>query len=339
MAARNPTPPPPPPPAAGAARPNRPARGIACILIAMLAIGVNDSGIKALSGDYALHQIIFIRSVIGVAISLVLLQREGGFAALRTDRPFAHLARGLMIVAANLLFFTALAVMPLAQTTALFFVSPLIITLLSVPLLGERLGPWRLGAVGVGFLGMLVILGPEIVGGGGYGWVALLPVLSALGYAGMQIMTRRLGVAAPAAAMAIYVQATFVIVSLLFFAVAGDGRFVQSVSSDSWRFVLRAWAWPQTGDLTLFVLLGLASGTIGYCLSEAYRVAEAAVIAPFEYALLPIAIATGWLVFGEVPAPRVYLGITLIAGAGLVVFVRERQRALPAHARPPVRHG
>ena len=101
---------------------NNPARGIAFILAGMFCISLNDMLIKQLSGDYPLHQMVFVRSAIGITFSMIFVQLEGGFAILKTNRPGLHLLRGILIVIANMAFFTALAVMPLADATALFFI-------------------------------------------------------------------------------------------------------------------------------------------------------------------------------------------------------------------------
>ena len=224
----------------------------------MTAITINDMLIKLLSGDYPLHQIVFLRSVIGIVFSLALVQLEGGFGILRTDKPLLHLLRGLLMVVANLSFFAALAVLPLADATALFFVAPLFITLLSIPILGEKVGIRRISAVLVGFAGVLVMQQPWASEGLGTGEriVLLLPVLAAFTYALCQIMARRLGATAKASAMAVYIQGTFILVSLGFWAVAGDGRYAVGVDNASLQFLLRAWRWPNEGDALLFLALG-----------------------------------------------------------------------------------
>lgn len=313
-----------------------PRTGIAFILLAMLAISVNDMLIKHLSGDYPLHELIFVRSAIGVCFSLVILRFEGGWRSLLTDRPLLHLLRCLLIVGANMSYFMALAVMPLADAAALFFVMPLFITLLSIPLLGERVGPWRLGAVVVGFGGVLLMLRPA---GGELGvsrLMLLLPMLAALLYAFMQILTRRLGVSSKASAMALYIQCTFIAVSLGFFVLTGDGRFAEGSDNASVQFLLRAWSWPAPGDRLLLLGLGIVSAIVAYSLSQAYRSAEAATVAPFEYTAMPLAIFWGWAIWGHLPGPWVSAGIVLIVGAGLTVFLRERRTAAPT-ARPPRR--
>ena len=313
-----------------------PAKGIAFILVAMAAISVNDMLMKLLSGGYPLHQMVFVRTAIGIFFSLAILQFEGGFRMLRTDRPWLHLLRALCIVFANMAFFAAIAVIPLADATALFFVAPLFITLLSIPLLGEKVGPRRVAAVVVGFLGVLLMLRPadgaEAIPSR---WILALPIAAAFLYACMQILTRKLGVKSKASAMALYIQAVFIVVSLGFWAIAGDGRYAEGVEDQSLVFLLRAWVWPTAEDWPLFIVLGVSSAIIGYSLSQAYRSANVAAVAPFEYAALPLSIFWGWTVFGHLPGPWVMAGIALIAGAGIYVFARERARKRPlASGRP-----
>ena len=314
---------------------NRPAIGAAFVLAGMFFISINDLIIKQLSGDYPLHQMVFARSGIGICFSLVLVWWEGGLRILRTDRPGLHLLRGLLVVAANMTYFAALAAMPLAEATALFFVAPLFITLLSIPLLGEQVGPLRLFAVAAGFVGVLVILRPWAGGDGAPApfWIMLLPSLAALAYAMMQILTRRLGGGTKASAMAVYIQGMFLVVGAGFWAAAGDGRFAEGLENESLVFLLRAWAWPAEGDWPLFVALGLCSAVIGYALSQAYRMADAAVVAPFEYVALPLAIFWGWTIWGELPDLTTMAGIALIMAAGVFVFLRERFRKKPLAAR------
>lgn len=307
---------------------NKPALGIGFIVLGMFCISINDMLVKLLSGGYPLHQMVFVRSVVGITFSFVILQFEGGLAALRTDRPWLHLARGLLIVFANLSYFAALAAIPLADATAIFFVAPLFITLLSIPLLGEKVGIRRLSAVVIGFFGVLIMMRPGVGASGSDAdrLVLILPILAALAYAGMQILTRRLGAFSTASAMALYLQATFLAVGALFWLVAGDGRFAEGLENESAIFLLRAWTWPTPEDWLLFGLLGAMSAVVGYALSQAYRSADAATVAPFEYVALPMAIFWGWTIFGDFPDAWVLCGILLIVGSGVYVFLRERQK-------------
>ena len=314
--------------------PQNTAAAIGCVLAGVAAISVNDVLIKQLSGGYPLHQMVFIRSAIGIVFSLMLVQMEGGFAILRTRTPGLHLIRGALVVVSNLTYFAALAVIPLAEATALFFVAPLMITLLSIPLLGEKVGPLRLTAVSVGFAGVVLMMRPWESETEVSRIILFLPVLAALTYALNQILTRRLGATTRASALAVYIQGTFIVVSLAFYLVAGDGRYAVGVENGSLQFLLRAWVWPEGGDRWLFLGLGLNSAIIGFALAQAYRLADAAVVAPFEYIGLPLAIFWGWVIWGDVPTPVVWAGSALILGSGLFVFIREKfkSRRLPLPA-------
>ncbi|MGJ8544208.1 MAG: DMT family transporter [Sulfitobacter sp.] len=320
---------------------NRAGLAIAFILAGVTAISINDMLIKQLSGGYPLHQIVFTRSLIGIMFGLAMVQFEGGWRILIPDQPWWHLLRGVLVVISNMTYFVALAAIPLADATALFFAAPLMITLLSIPMLGEKVGPLRLGAVAVGFIGVVIMQRP---------WaesahlevsriVLLLPVLAAFTYAMNQVLTRKLGVRAKASALSVYIQATFLIVSLGFFFVAGDGRFAEGSENLSVQFLLRAWVWPPQSDWWVFMALGVNAAIVGYALSQAYRSADAATVAPFEYIGLPLAVFWGLVIFDTLPEWEVWLGISLIIASGLFVFLRERQKAMAlATPRPRNRH-
>lgn len=314
-------------------------RAIAFILVAMLCISVNDMSFKFLSGDYPLHQLVFVRSIIAICASFVFLHLEGGWALLKTDRPWLHVVRAACIVLANMLFFLALSVMPLGAATALFFVAPLFITLLAVPVLGEPVGRHRMAAVMMGLLGVAVMVAPGVDWGDVPRWALSLPILAAACYAGMQVLTRKLGAKSAASAMAIYIQLGFILVSAVFWAVAGDGRFADPTGPGALDFLFRAWIWPERDDLWLFGLVGAMAAMIGYSLSQAYRLGTASVVASYEYVALPLAILWGWLIFGEVPQPVVWVGTALIAAAGLYVFARERARDRALASDRPIRRG
>lgn len=302
--------------------------GIAFLVLGMVAISLNDMMIKLLSGDYPLHQMTMTRSVIGLVLTLFLVKWEGGWTILRTKTPGLHALRGMLIVISNLTYFTALAVVPLATATALFFVAPLFITLLSIPLLGERVGPIRMIAVIVGFCGVLIMFRPWAAEGEREASLLILalPVLGAATYAGNQVLTRKLGATSKASAMAVYIQVMFIIVSAVIYLIAGDGRYAANVEAPSLIFLLRAWIWPVGADLWLFLFLGVNSAVVGYALSQAYRLSTAATLAPFEYVGLPMAILWGVVVFGTFPGATVWVGMLLIAGSGLFVFLREHQK-------------
>jgi S-adenosylmethionine uptake transporter len=305
--------------------------GIYAVLVGMFLISFNDMLIKLLSGGYPLHQIIAMRSGVGLLLTIGVLQYEGGVRLLNTGRPVLHILRGILIVFANSAIYAAIVAMPLATANALYFVAPLFVTLLSIPILGEQVGLRRFAAIGVGFVGVLIMIGAELFSGAsGVGWVVILPVLAAAGYATMSVLTRKLGATSRASALTIHLQVAFIVISLFMYLIAGDGRFVTPESSVSMQFLLRAWIWPRTEDALLILGLGVLSAVIGYLLTQAYRLSHASVVAPFEYVLLIYALFWGWSIFGEWPAPTVFVGAAVVIASGVYVFVREGRQAAPS---------
>ena len=294
--------------------------GILSAVGGSLVFSVNDVAIKFLSGSYALHEVVLIRSAVGLMVMLCcILPFHGGLPALRTQRLATHLLRALCVVASNLFYFLGLAAMPLADAVAVFFVAPLLITALSVPLLGEQVGPRRWFAVGLGLVGVIVMLRP---GAGTFHRAALLPLVSAFCYACMHMLTRRMGMAEKAVTMAFYVQLSFICVCLLMGLVVGDGHLSQQ-SDPSLAFLFRGWSWPHRGDWPILIASGTASATGGFLIAQAYRICEAGLVAPFEYAAMPMAIFWGATVFGTWPDTTAWVGIALICGGGLYMFWRE----------------
>jgi S-adenosylmethionine uptake transporter len=298
--------------------------GILCMLAGMFLISINDMLIKQLGGAYPLHQLVFIRSLIAILVTGMMLQMEGGLKLLRTGRPGLHLLRALLIVGANSAMYSAIVALPLATATAIYFVAPLFVTLLSIPVLGERVGPRRFAAIGIGFAGVLLMMGPQLAkGDAGFGWVLILPVIGAACYASMSVLTRKLGATSRASALAIQLHIGFVLVSVVVYFLAGDGRHLSPDHGEALQFLLRPWVWPDPSDYLSIGVLGLISAIVGYLMTQAYRLSRASVVAPFEYMLLIYALIWGWTIFGEWPEPAVFMGAAVIIGAGIYVFLRE----------------
>ena len=305
--------------------PSKSGYAILFIVLGMFFISVNDMVIKRFSGEYPLHQMVFLRSAIGMFFTLILIQLEGGWRILKTDQPGLHALRAVMVFASNMTYFAALAVLPLPDATALFFVAPIMITVLSIPILGERVGPRRWGAVIVGFCGTLIMLRAQGSARGDISiWIYLLPILAAFFYATMQVLTRKLA-KTKASAMAFYIQITFVLFCGSSGLIVGNGQFADGLQHPSLVFLLRAWIVPSAADMSYFVLIGILATGVGYCLSQAYRSAPAATVAPFEYVLLPMSIMWGWVIFADWPGLPVWFGSAIIIAAGLYVIWREHK--------------
>lgn len=298
--------------------------GPAFAAFAVMLFSVNDVLMKFLSDGYALHQIVLVRSIAGFFLTvLIMAPLAGGWHLLRTRRPLLHMARAGCVFFANMTFFLGLASLPLADAVALFFVSPFVITIFSVLFLGETVGLRRWSAIGIGLLGVLIILRP---GTAAFQVASLFPLAAAFGYAGLHILTRYMRDTENAVSMTFYIQVMFLSLCLVLGLFIGDGRFAADAPAPL-EFLFRAWVWPETSALWIMLALGAFASVGGYFISQAYRLGEAALVAPFEYLALPMGVLWGILVFGEWPDAPVWLGIALILGSGLFTVWRESQVA------------
>ena len=256
---------------------------------------------KALLANYSLEQFVFLRSVIGVSIFLLIGKQYGGIKALVTSKWRWHLLRTILSTCTMFGFFYGLSRMPLVDALTLGFTAPLMVTALSVPFLGEHVGWRRWTAVVIGFLGVLVILRPgatEIT-------LASISVLfAAFTYSCMAITSRKLAATESGYALSVYVIAGPMIVS----ATMLDG--------DTWTL-------PDTSGWILFTLAGACSVVTWTGIVGAYRRAPPALLAPFEYTALIGGAVAGYLIWNEVPDRWVVLGATIIIASGLFVVYRE----------------
>jgi drug/metabolite transporter (DMT)-like permease len=293
-----------------------------------LIFSVNDMAIKFLSNGYALHQVILIRAVIAISFILCVIHvSERGWSQIATSRPGTHLLRVAIVMVSNVTFFLGLAAMPLADAVAVAFISPIVVTLLSILFLREKVGPRRWAAVIVGMVGVIVMLRP---GAGVIQPAAVLVLISAVLYASGNLLARHMGGTESAMTLSFYVQAGFIVVSLSMGLWAGDGHL--ATDDPLWAFLYRPWIWPPIHDWPIFLATGLSVGIGGLMVTQAYRTAEAGLIAPFEYVGMPAAILWGVLVFGTFPDAVSWVGIALICGSGLYVIWRETVRKREDHA-------
>lgn len=274
--------------------------GMLMALAGALGYTAMDTLVKLLTARLPSVQILLIVYLVGMLPPLLWCLATGNRAALRSRRPLVQLVRGLAMLLASALFFHALSRLPLADAYALLFTMPLIITALSVPMLGERVGWRRLGAVLVGFAGVLIMLRP----GGGLLEPAALGVLGCAAAAALSnVLIRRFG--------AVETALSFVVYGNLI-AVAGTLPFAAAV-----------WVTPLAAELPLLLTAGLLGGLAGLAVTTAYRVAPAAVIAPFQYMQMPGGLIVGYLLFGDLPEPLMLLGAAIIIGSGLYILHRE----------------
>lgn len=269
---------------------------------AMVILPVMDGFAKELSRSYPVLQVVWARYLFHLLAMLPILFVRYRPKKLIPKRAGLQLVRGSLLLTATSLFFAALALMPQATVLALFFISPLVITLLAPPLLGERVGLWSVVAVVVGFLGVLLILRP---GSGVVGWGALLALGAGVVHALYMIFTRRLAGSAPP------------LVTLAYTAVVG--AVVMTV------VVLFVWVTPTLADFGVMVLLGVLAAAGHFLLIKAFDYAPATFLAPLGYAEMVTAVLVGYIAYRDLPDALSWLGIAIIVGAGILVSTRQQK--------------
>lgn len=280
-----------------------PTRGILLLIAATFMFSISDVFAKILGARLHVIEIGWIRYLVSLVIVLAVQARMGR-VRVRVRFPGQQVARGLAMVCSMMLFFVALRFMPIADAAAVGFVSPLMITALSVPLLGEVVGLRRWAAIGVGFAGVLIVMRP---GTGAFQPAALLVVCSSLSWAFASVFTRKLAGKEDAGAM------------MLWTIMVGGG-----VLSLPLPFVFTM---PSLLDVAMATAIGVLVTAGQYWMIFAYRHASASMLAPFSYVQLIWSTTSGWLVFGQLPDEWTWVGAAVIMASGLYTLHRERVRA------------
>ena len=280
------------------------------MILAVMLFTVMDTIGKLLSAHQPVQQVVWGRYFFQFAWMLLLVPYYGLGGLLRTAHPGIQVTRGLLVALATICFFTALSLVPMAEAYTISFAAPFIVTILSIPFLGERVGWRRWTAIGVGFLGVLVVIRP---GFGVVHWALLLPLVTATCFASYQILTRKVGARSGEHPVAM----------LFYMALAGTAVMSMLVPFH-WQ-PLDATAWAG------MVAMGALAAVGHMLLIRALALASAVTLSPFIYTQLIWAIIFGYVLFGEVPDGWMLLGSAIIVGSGLFVFYREYVQSQKPH--------
>lgn len=287
------------------------ARGVALMAAGSLTIPIMDILAKLLGETISPLHIVFWRLTFQGLFMAAFVIWLGGLRGLRTQRMGLQALRGALLAGATVCFFTALKFMPIANAIAIFFVEPLIVTLIATTFLGERVGWRRMSAVLAGLIGAMIVIRPSFAD---VGWPALLPLCTAVFFSIYLLITRTLttdcGVAATQAYTGLWGAATAGVAVLIAWALGVPDTAPKLFSTAEWG---------------MLGVMGAVSIVGNALITTAFRHASAAVLAPVQYIEIFSATLLGWMVFGYFPDTLTWLGVTIIVGAGLVVYWRERK--------------
>jgi drug/metabolite transporter (DMT)-like permease len=294
-------------------------RAIGLLVAGIALFSIQDLILKLLSGDYPLSEAMVFRSLTATPLIWLLVQFDGGSKTLFTAGTRRMIGRGFIVFAPYTLYYLALAALPIATVVALFFAAPLFITVLSVLILGEKVGGLRWSAIAIGFGGVILMARP---GTDLFDWAALLAIAAAAAYALAMISARQLGRSETASALAFWGNLVFLLCAGLLSLIFGSGAF-EGATHKSLAFLTRAWVTPSAHDLMLMCACGVIAAIALTLLTQAYRLGEASIVASFEYSSMIWGVLYGWLFFHDWPNRTGWLGISIISAAGLFVLWRE----------------
>jgi drug/metabolite transporter (DMT)-like permease len=292
-------------------------KGILLKLISAVFFAVMSALIRYLGARYPIGEVVFYRSAFAIVPIMLIYAWRGELAAtVRTERPLGHANRGVLSVVGMFCNFGALARLPLIESNAISFTSPLVSVAFAAVFLKERVRIYRWSAVIIGFIGVLVVLAPHL--SGDELTIAMASAGSVLGViyalagsitnAGTMIQTRYLTQSETTSSIVFYFSLICAIAGLV-----------------TWPF---GWVSPSGKEFAVLACIGFLGGMGHIFLTESYRYAAASVVAPFDYTSMIWALILGYAMFGETPTPMIVAGSAIIAAAGLFVIWRERQLAL-----------
>ena len=302
--------------------PNNNPKGILLILSGMALFSIQDSLIKYIFEESALYELYFGRTLTALILLFVFLKIKSQKLVFKTHYPLLTCCRVICFFFGFSFFYISLTYMSLAMANALFFSSPFFISILAIIFLREKIGIRRWLAILVGFIGVYVVLNPDFEN---FNYMKLAPVACALCYAISMTITKITSDKDNVYSQMFHLYIGAIGISILFFIFTGKGQF-NTFSDPTFQFITREWftntayAWPY------IVAMGFVAAVSFYCVFSAYSVASPSVVSLFEYSLIIWAIIIGYVLFNDVPTVRTFVGVALIIGAGVYIYLREKAK-------------
>jgi len=297
-------------------------KGILFILTGMALFSVQDSLIKYIFEDTALYELYFGRTLTALILLALYLKVTSQKLVMKTYYPLLTTVRVICFFFGFSFFYISLTYMSLAMANALFFSSPFFISILAIVFLGEKVGIRRWLAIIVGFLGVYIVLNPNFEN---FDYTKLAPVACALFYAISMTITKITSDKDSVYSQMFHLYIGAIGISIIFFIFTGKGQF-NTFSDPTLQFILREWFTNPTYSWPFILIMGLVASLSFYFVFSAYSIASPSVVSLFEYSLIIWAIIIGYLLFNDIPTARTFIGVALIIGAGVYIYIREKAK-------------
>ena len=281
----------------------------------------------------SLYEVYLIRTIVSFLLILIFLKYKKKPIIFKSKYPFLTSCRVVLFFFGFSSFYISLTVLPLGTATALFFVSPFLITIFAHFFLKEKIGPRRWSAVVVGFVGVYVTLDPDF---SNFNYLSLLPILCAFCYSSSMIIIKKTSDKdnVYTQTFTFYIGAIFF--SLIFYFVIGDGQY-NTVNHPASQFIFREWFVNFKSNILWMAATGVTATLAFLLLFTAYSIASPSVISPFEYSILLWSPLIGWLYFQEIPNLNTIIGILIIVSSGIYIFMREKAQDQSIVTEKPLR--
>ena len=297
-------------------------KGILFILLGMAFFSIQDALIKFIYENAALYELYFGRTFVALILLVAYLKLSKQKIILKTHYPLLTIFRVICFFFGFSFFYISLTYMSLAEANALFFSSPFFVSILATIFLKEKVGIRRWSAILVGFLGVYIVLNPNF---NDFDYMKLAPVACALCYSISMTITKITSEKDNVYTQMIHLYLGALLISIVFFIFTGQGQF-DNFSDPAFQFIFREWftnpsyAWP------FIVVMGCIGTFAFYFVFSAYSIASPSVVSLYEYSLIIWSILTGYILFNNTPTLRTFIGVAIIIGAGLYIYLREKTK-------------
>ena len=297
-------------------------RGILFILLGMALFSIQDALIKFVYEEVALYELYFGRTLTALILLTSYLKFSKQKIILKTHYPFLTVLRVICFFFGFSFFYISLTYMSLAEANALFFSSPFFISILATIFLKEKVGIRRWSAILIGFFGVFIILDPDF---NNFNYMKLAPVLCALFYSISMTITKITSDKDSVYTQMLHLYIGAITISILFFIFTGKGQF-NNFNDTTLQFVFREWGTNPSFSLPIIIAMGTVATFSFYFVFNAYSIASPSVVSLYEYSLIIWSILTGFFLFDNIPTLRTFIGVIIIIGAGLYIYVREKTK-------------
>ena len=295
-------------------------KGILFILIGMVVFSIQDALIKFVYEDAALYELYLGRTLSAAFFLFCYMKFIKQKINFKTHYPLLTTLRIICFFFGFSFFYISLTYMSLAMANALFFSSPFFVSILAIIFLNEKVGIRRWLAISLGFIGVFIVLNPDF---NDFDYKKLAPIACALCYSISMTITKYTSDKDNSYTQMMHLYFGATIISILFFIFTGSGQFDNS-SDPTFQFIFREWFTNPTYAWPIIILMGFIGALAFFCVFNAYSIASPSVVSLYEYSLIIWSIIIGYVLFDNIPTLRTFVGVSIIIGAGIYIYLREK---------------